>query len=65
MMVLEDGYERWLCDVVLFELHTGLSGVFARGGCCEERERVARESARSAENDSGALDMAVRYDGHY
>ena len=65
MMVLAAGYDRWLCDVLLFELHTGLSGVFARGGCCEERERVARESARSAENDSGALDMAVRYDGHY
>ena len=64
MMVLEDGYERWLCDVVLFELHTGLSGVFARGGRTEKRERVARESARSDWNDSGALGVSVRYVGH-
>ena len=65
MITLEYGYSKWLCDGVRLQLHTGLSGVFAREGCCEERECVARDSARSAESDSGALDIAVRYDGHY
>ena len=63
-MFLECAYDGWLYGVLLFELHTGLSGVFARGGRTEKRERVARESARSDWNDSGALGVSVHYDGH-
>ena len=64
MLLLEACYDRWLCEGLLFELHTVLSGVFRRRGRAEERERVARESARSAGSDSGALGVSVWYDGH-
>ena len=50
---------------LLFELRVRLSAVFVRGGRSEERERVARESARSAESGSGAFGASVRYDGHF
>ena len=59
MMVLEYGYVEWLCDVLLFELRTGLSGVFARGGRTEKRERVPRGIARLALCDSGAFGRFV------
>ena len=59
LMVLEYGYDQWLCDVVLFELHTGLSGVFARGGRTEKRERVPRGITRLALCDSGAFGRFV------
>ena len=49
---------------LLFELRVRLSAVFVRGDRCEERERVARESARSAGSDSGALGVSVHCDGH-
>ena len=58
-MVLEYGYDQWLCDVVLFELRTGLSGVSARGGRAEKRERVPRGMARLASYDSGAFGRSV------
>ena len=53
------GYDKWLCDGVLFELHTGLSGVFARGGRTEKRERVPRGITRLALCDSGAFGRFV------
>ena len=65
MMILEYGYDRWLCVVVLFELDTGLSGVFARGVRTEERERVPRGMARLASCDSGAFGGSVWYVGDF
>ena len=42
MIIFESAYDWWLCGVVLFELDTSLSGVFARGVRTEERERAPR-----------------------
>ena len=53
------GYDKWLCDGVLFELHTGLSGVFARGGRTEKRVRVPCGMARLALCGSGAFGGSV------
>ena len=36
------GYDKWLCDGVLFELHTGLSGVFAPAEDALRRESACR-----------------------
>ena len=49
MMFVEADYLKWLCDVVLFELRMGLSGVFVRGG------RTAGSRARAAWHDSAGL----------
>ena len=57
------GYQG-LYEVLLFELRMRACGLCLRAGRPEERERVARESARSAWSDSGALGVSVRYDGH-
>ena len=65
MIFFKAGYDGWLCDGVRFELRMRLSAVFERGGRCEERERVARDSARSAGSDSGELGVSVGCDGHY
>ena len=59
MMFLEFAYDGWLCGVVLFELRTGLSGVFARGGRTEKRERVPRGTARLALCGSSAFGGSV------
>ena len=59
MMVLEDGYDRWLCDVLLFELRMSLSGVFARGGRTKQREFVPRGMAPLALCGSGAFGGSV------
>ena len=59
MMFVEPDYDQWLCDVVLFELHMGLSGVYARGGRSVERERMPRGTARLAFCDSGTVDGSV------
>ena len=59
VMFLEVAYDGWLCGVVLFELRTGLSGVSARGGRTEKRERVPRGMARLASCDSGAFSRSV------
>ena len=59
LMVLEYDYVEWLCDVLLFELRTALSGVFVRGGRAEERKRVPREIAWPASCDSGAFGRSV------
>ena len=59
VMFLESAYNGWLCGVLLFELHTGLSGVFARGGRTEKRERVPRGIARLALCGSGAFGGSV------
>ena len=59
MIIFEADYDKWLCVVVLFELDTGLSGVFARGGRTEKRERVPRGMARLASCDSGAFGGSV------
>ena len=59
MMFVEPDYDRWLCNVVLFELHMGLSGVFARGDCSVERERMPRGTARLALCGSGAFGGSV------
>jgi hypothetical protein len=42
-----------------FELHMGLSGVYARGGRSVERERMPRGTARLAFCDSGTVDGSV------
>ena len=42
MIIFETDYDKWLCVVVLFELDTGLSGVFARGVRTEERGSACR-----------------------
>ena len=42
MVILEYGYDQWLCELFLFELRMSLSGVIVRGGRAEERERVPR-----------------------
>ena len=55
MMFVEPDYDRWLCNVVLFELHMGLGGVFARGDCSVERERMPRGMARLALCGSGTV----------
>ena len=47
-MFLEAGYDKWLCEVLLFELHTSLSGVFLRGGRTEDRERAPRSMTQPA-----------------
>ena len=59
MMVIEYAYDKWLCDILLFELHTSLSGVFVRGGRNEKRERVPRGMTRIALCDSGAVGASV------
>ena len=53
-MFLEAGYDKWLCDVLLFELHTSLSGVFVRGGRSEKQGRVPCGMTRIALCDSGS-----------
>ena len=58
-MFLESAYDGWLCGAFLFELHTGLSGVFARGGRTKQREFVPRGMARLASCDSGAFGASV------
>ena len=57
--LLESAYDGWLCDVLLFELHTGLSGVLARGGRTEKRECVPGGITRPAWCDSGAFGRFV------
>ena len=59
MITLEYGYSKWLCDGFLFELHTSLSGVFARGDRTEKRERVPRGMTVLASCDSGAFGGSV------
>ena len=59
MIIFEAAYDEWLCGVVLFELHTSLSGVFVRGGRNEKRERVPRGMTRIAMCDSGAVGASV------
>ena len=59
MLFLEFAYDGWLFGVVLFELRMSLSGVFARGGRTEKRERVPRGMARLASYDSGAFGRSV------
>ena len=56
---LEIAYDGWLCGVVLLELRTGLSGVSARGGRTEKRERVPRGIAWLALCGSGAFGGSV------
>ena len=65
MIVFESAYDWWLCGVVLFELRTGLSGVFARGVRTEERERVPRGMARLASCESGAVGGSAWYVGDF
>ena len=48
MIIFEAAYDEWLCGVVLFELHTSLSGVFVRGGRTEDRERAPRVMTQPA-----------------
>ena len=59
MMILEYGYDQWLCELFLFELRMSLSGDFARGGRTEERKRVPRGMALPASCDSGAFGRSV------
>ena len=59
MMILGSAYVEWLCDVLLFELRTGLSGVFARGGRTKQREFVPRGMAPLALCGSGAFGGSV------
>ena len=48
MIIFEAAYDEWLCGVVIFELHTSLSGVFVRGGRTEDRERAPRGMTQPA-----------------
>ena len=59
MITLEYGYSKWLCDGVRLQLRMGLSGVFARGGRTEKRERVPRGIAWLALCGSGAFGGSV------
>ena len=47
-MFLEAGYDKWLCDLLLFELRMSLSRVFVRGGRTEDRERAPRGMTQPA-----------------
>ena len=58
-MFLEACYDKWLCGVLLFELHTSLSGLFVRGRRTEKRTRVPRGIALLAPCDSGAVSGSV------
>ena len=55
MMFVEAGYNWWLCDILLFELHMGLSGDLVCGGRTEKRGRVPRGMTHPAVCDSGAV----------
>ena len=59
MKFVEPDYDRWLCDVVLFELRMGLSGLSARGDRTVERERVPRGIVQPDFCDSGAFGGSV------
>ena len=59
MKFVEPDYDRWLCDVVLFELRMGLSGLFARGDRTVELECVPREIVRLVCCGSGAFGGSV------
>ena len=59
MILFKAAYDWWLHGVVLFELDTGLSGVFARGVRTEERERVPRGITEQASCDFGAVSGSV------
>ena len=63
MIILEPAYDTWLCGGLLFNLRTTLSGVFVRGACTEERERVPRGITRPASCGSGAVSGSVWYSG--
>ena len=54
-MFVEACYHKWLCDVLLFELHMGLSGLLVCGGRTEQRERMPRGTTQLAACDSGAV----------
>ena len=63
MIFLEYGYDKWLCGAVLFNLRMAFFGVFVRGDCTEERERVPRGMTRPASCGSGAVSGSVWYSG--
>ena len=65
MIIFEAAYDRWLCGALLFHLRMAISGVFVRGGCTEERERVPRGMTRPASCDSGAVIGSVWYVGDF
>ena len=54
-----------LYEVLLFELRMRICGLCLRPGRPEERERVPRESARSAGSGCGAFGASVGYGGHF
>ena len=59
IMFMEACYHKWLCDIVLFELRMGLSGVFVCGGRTEKRGRVPREMTQPAVCGSSAFGGSV------
>ena len=65
MIFLEYGYDSWLCGALLFNLRMAISGLFVRGGCTEERERVPCRIAQPASCDSGAVCGSVWYVGDF
>ena len=65
MIIVEAAYDRWLCGGLLFHLRMAFSGVFVRGACTEDRERVPRGMTQPASCGSGAVIGSVWSSGDH
>ena len=65
MIILEPAYDTWLCGGLLFNLRMTFSGVFVRGACTEDRERVPRGITRLASCGSGVVIGSVWSSGDH